>query len=118
MANANDVDLRRGDLGWRVIDARSAERFRGDVEPIDPVAGCIEGAVNLPWADCVDGGFLRPRSELEALVEGVLGDVPADRVITHCGSGVTACHTLFVLELLGRGQGSLYVGSWSEWCRR
>jgi thiosulfate/3-mercaptopyruvate sulfurtransferase len=94
-----------------LLDARAAERFRGEVEPVDPVAGHIPGAVNLP-ADLNhgDGRFRSPAelAEVYALTEGV-GDVAA-----YCGSGVTATHDLFALHLLGRAA-ALYPASWSGW---
>lgn len=94
-----------------LLDARDPERFRGEVEPVDPVAGHVPGAVNRPATDNVRDGRFRPRSELAAtysLTEG------AGEVAVYCGSGVTATHDLFVLHELGR-QAALYPGSWSEW---
>ena len=112
VVDADVVERRRLDPSWRVIDARAAERFRGEVEPIDPVAGHIPGAHNLPWLD-----HLEPARFLDRF-QAIRGDVPMERVIVHCGSGVTACHSLLQLDRLGLGQPSLYVGSWSEWCRQ
>ncbi len=110
--DVDEVDRRRDDPAWRVLDARSADRFRGEVEPIDPVAGHIPGARNLPWQETTDPEVFRAR------YDAVVGDVPAERVIVHCGSGVTACHTLLQLDRLGRPPAALYVGSWGEWCRQ
>jgi thiosulfate/3-mercaptopyruvate sulfurtransferase len=104
------------DPGWRLVDARSPERFRGDVEPLDPVAGHVPGAVNAYYQDNVgpDGAFL-PVDELRARWTRTLdGRAPA-RCVCYCGSGVTACHNLLALEHAGLGGASLYVGSWSEW---
>jgi thiosulfate/3-mercaptopyruvate sulfurtransferase len=101
-----------------VLDARSGERFRGEAEPIDPVAGHIPGARNSPFADNLhaDGTFKTP-DELRAMLGGVLDGVsPADTIV-QCGSGVTACHTLLAMERAGLLGAKLYVGSWSEWCR-
>ena len=100
-----------------VLDARAAERFRGDTEPLDPVAGHIPGALNRNFKDNLqpDGRFKSPaalRAELEPLVAG---RAPAD-VVQQCGSGVTACHNLLALEAAGLGTSVLYPGSWSEWC--
>lgn len=98
-----------------VLDARAAERFRGETEPLDPVAGHIPGAVSNPWARLVDGrGRFLPEDELRARFaeRGVVGDV---RAIAHCGSGITACHTLLALRLAGLEDGVLYEGSWSDW---
>jgi thiosulfate/3-mercaptopyruvate sulfurtransferase len=108
-----DVDRLRHDPSWRVLDVRSRERFRGETEPIDPVAGHIPGAVNLPYTDNVG----KSPAELRAMYEQLLGGVPPERLIVHCGSGVTACHTLLALDQAGLHGASLYVGSWGEWCR-
>ena len=101
----------------RVLDARAPERFRGDVEPLDPVAGHIPGARNRPFKDNLgaDGRFL-PAAELRAAFEALLGGAPADAVVHQCGSGVTACHNLLAMEVAGLPGTALYPGSWSEWC--
>lgn len=106
------------DPSWKLVDARSAARWRGEVEPIDPVPGRIQGSVNLPWEITVEDGRMRPLPEVRGLLEATVGQVPIDRTVVHCGSGVTACHTLLCLEATGMGQAALYVGSYSEWCRR
>lgn len=112
IATAEDVERRRLDPAWRVLDARSAARFRGEGETLDPPGGRIPGAINLPWAEAIDLREARER------LAAALGDVPAARVIATCGSGVTACHTLLQMDRLGLGIGALYVGSYSEWCRQ
>ena len=111
------VDALRGDPQWRVLDVRSRERYRGETEPIDPVAGHIPGAINLPFADNLRNGRFKPSDELRALYQTLLNGIPPERLIVHCGSGVTACHTLLALEHAGLKGAALYVGSWSEWCR-
>ncbi len=111
------VDEARRDPAWIVLDVRSRERFAGETEPIDPVAGHIPGAVNLPFAENLRDGRFKTRRELRDLYEGLLGGVPPGHLIVHCGSGVTACHTLLALEHAGLSGSALYVGSWSEWCR-
>lgn len=117
-ADIGAVAERVRDDGWKVLDVRSAERWRGEVEPLDPVAGRIPGALNLPWAENLGpDGRLRPRSELRGMYERLLSGTPPERLVVHCGSGVTACHTLLALEVAGLTGASLYVGSWSEWCR-
>lgn len=105
-------------LGRVVVDVRAPARYRGEEEPIDPAAGHVPGAVNAPFEESLDarGRFL-PAAELASRLDARLGDVEADRLILSCGSGVTACHTLLVLDALGRPGAALYVGSWSEWCR-
>lgn len=111
------VDALRNDAGWKVLDVRSRERFRGETEPIDPVAGHIPGAVNLPFAENLEQGRFKSPRELRAMYQELLGETPADRLVVHCGSGVTACHTLLTLEAAGLDGAALYVGSWGEWCR-
>lgn len=111
------VDALRNDARWKVLDVRSAERFRGETEPIDPIAGHIPGAVNLPFASNLEEGRFKSPPELRAMYDELLGDMPVDRLVVHCGSGVTACHTLLALEAAGLEGAALYVGSWGEWCR-
>ena len=102
----------------RVLDARAPERYRGDIEPIDRVAGHIPGALNHPSSSVVaaDGTFL-PAAELRARFAAQLGGVPPGQVIAYCGSGVSACHVLLAMERAGLPGGRLYPGSWSEWSR-
>ena len=100
----------------RILDARGPERYRGEVEPIDAVAGHVPGARNHPFGLSLDaqGGFLDPgalRATLAASLEGMT----AERVIAMCGSGVSACHLLLALEHAGHHGARLYPGSWSEW---
>jgi thiosulfate/3-mercaptopyruvate sulfurtransferase len=98
-------------FGGTVIDARAADRFRGDHEPIDSRAGHIPGAINIfHGGNLGDGGLHRPIAELAERFAGV-GEAP----IVYCGSGVTACHDLLALSLVGVNQARLYPGSWSEW---
>jgi thiosulfate/3-mercaptopyruvate sulfurtransferase len=88
------------------------------MEPIDPVAGHIPGAVNLPTEGnlTADGRFL-PRTELRARLAAALGERPPTTVVHSCGSGVTACHNLLAMEAAGLRGSQLYAGSWSEWIR-
>jgi len=101
---------------WRLIDARAGERFRGEVEPLDPVAGHIPGAVNRFFKDNLgaDGRF-RPAAELRAAFAALAGP-PATAAVHMCGSGVTACQSLLAMAHAGLGITALYPGSWSEWC--
>ncbi len=109
----------RGNASQLIVDVRSTERFRGDREPIDPLAGHLPGASNLPFAENLEAdGRFKSGAALRTQYERFLGDVTPDRVIVHCGSGVTACHTLLALERAGLPGAALYVGSFSEWCRR
>jgi len=115
--NLATVDAIRADRGRVVLDTRSAPRFRGEAEPIDPIAGHIPGAVNLPFAENLEGGLFKSPEVLRAMYEELLDGRATDRLVVHCGSGVTACHTLLALEAAGLDGASLYVGSWGEWCR-
>lgn len=97
-----------------VVDARAPERYRGEVEPIDPRAGHIPGAINIPFAgNLVDGRFRSPEELCERFAEHGITD--ATEVVVYCGSGVTACHDLIALEYAGLGRAQLYPGSWSQW---
>ncbi|GIX25584.1 MAG: sulfurtransferase [Caldimonas sp.] len=100
-----------------LIDARAPERYRGDVEPLDPVAGHIPGAINRFYKDNLGAdGCFRPAEELRAEFLTLLGDAPVQAVVHQCGSGVTACHNLLAMEAAGLHGSALYPGSWSEWC--
>ena len=100
-----------------LLDARTPERFRGEVEPVDPVAGHIPGAVNRPLQRNLrpDGRFKPAEVLREEYLALLAGRTPA-AVIHHCGSGVTACHNLLAMEMAGLAGSLLYPGSWSEWC--
>jgi thiosulfate/3-mercaptopyruvate sulfurtransferase len=101
-----------------LIDARGADRFAGENETIDPVAGHVPGAVNRPFGKNIDGrGRFLSADELRRQWTQLLGTRPSSEVVAMCGSGVTACHNLFALELAGMPGGKLYAGSWSEWIR-
>lgn len=113
----DQVDDARQDVHYRVVDVRSPRRYRGEIEPFDPIAGHIPGAINLPYERALGPDErLRPQDELRALF-APLESVPADRVVVHCGSGVTACHTLLAMDAADLELPALYIGSWSEWCR-
>lgn len=101
-----------------VIDVRDSYRFKGESEPIDLVAGHIPGAINIPFSENLDenGNFLKPEVLKEKYLK-LLENKPK-KLIIHCGSGVTACHTILALTYAGFEIPNLYVGSWSEWSRR
>jgi thiosulfate/3-mercaptopyruvate sulfurtransferase len=101
-----------------IIDVRETARYKGHVEPLDLIAGHIPNAVNVPFSTNLDenGLFLSP-SLLKEKYETVFQDIPVENRIVHCGSGVTACHTLLAIASAGLEIPNLYVGSWSEWSR-
>ena len=100
----------------RLIDARSNDRFHGQNETIDPVAGHIPEALNYFFKDNLDAqGFFKRPEALRANFSSLLGDTPAANVVHQCGSGVSACHNLLAMEIAGMPGSRLYPGSWSEW---
>jgi thiosulfate/3-mercaptopyruvate sulfurtransferase len=115
IASDEEVASRLGDApGW-LLDARAPERFRGEVEPLDRVAGHIPGARNRPFvANLRDGTYLPP-SDLRAAFQPLLGDNDPSRVLLNCGSGVTACANLLAMEHAGLHGARIYAGSWSGW---
>lgn len=101
---------------FTVLDARAAERYRGDVEPMDPVAGHIPDALNRSHLNNLgEQGRFKPADQLRQEFQGLLGAISAEMVVHQCGSGITACHNLFAMELAGLSGSSIYPGSWSEW---
>ncbi|MFZ9889683.1 MAG: sulfurtransferase [Myxococcota bacterium] len=113
-----DIDSleRRITQGCILLDVRTEERYRGVREPIDPVAGHIPGARNLPTMGLLkpSGHFLSPQGLRQQF--SAVGIGPSDEVVVYCGSGVTACHTWLALQHSGHRKVRLYPGSWSEWC--
>ncbi len=111
-----DVASIRQDPASRLVDARSADRFQGLNEIIDPVPGHIPGAVSAPYAENLDetGLFLSPE-ELRTRFEGVLAGILPAKTAFYCGSGVSAAHNLLAMAYAGLGDSRLYIGSWSEW---
>ncbi|MGV8940286.1 MAG: sulfurtransferase [Lysobacter sp.] len=101
--------------GGMLIDARAPERFRGDVEPIDKLAGHVPGAVNRPYSANLRDGHFKPAAELVAEFTTLLGDRTPQDVVVMCGSGVTACHHLLAMEHAGIPGAKLFTGSWSGW---
>ena len=103
---------------YLVLDVRDSARYRGETEPIDLVAGHIPGAVNVPLTGNLDeNGFFHSPELLRKKYEEVIGNRPMENVIVHCGSGVTACHSILAMVSAGFEIANLYVGSWSEWSR-
>lgn len=114
--DAAEVGRRIGDASCALIDARAAERYRGEVEPLDPVAGHIPGARNRFYKTNLRADLtFRPAEELRREFTELLGGVAPAAVTHQCGSGITACANLFAMEYAGLGGSRLYPGSWSEW---
>jgi thiosulfate/3-mercaptopyruvate sulfurtransferase len=113
---AGDVQRRIGEPASLLVDARAPERFRGEIEPIDPVAGHVPGAVNRFFkANLRDDLTFRPATELRREFEGLLAGRDPANAGHQCGSGITACVNLFAMEYAGLAGSKLYAGSWSEW---
>ena len=111
------IAARLGVGGQTVIDARAAARFRGETEPLDPVAGHIPGALNRPFANNFQSnGHFKPAAQLRVEFEALLGSRDPARVVHHCGSGITAVPNLIAMRLAGLYGSKLFAGSWSEWC--
>ena len=100
-----------------LFDARSESRFRGEQEPIDPVAGHVPGALSMPLTDNLKNGHFLSAELLRQRFEPHLSGRTSDQVVHMCGSGVTACHNLLAMEIAGLNGSLLYPGSWSEWIR-
>lgn len=116
IADLAEVDVASNNEDFLIIDVREAARYNGEVEPLDKIAGHIPNAKNIPFAENLDAeGFFLSPEKLREKYEKELKDFPKENVIVHCGSGVTACHTLLALDHAGFEIPKLYVGSWSEW---
>jgi len=118
VADIEEVEKARNNSQNIVIDVRDKNRFDGLTEPLDLIAGHIPGAINVPFSENLneDGFYKSPEVLAEKYTE-ILGDIKPENVIVHCGSGVTACHTLLAMDYAGIEIPKLYVGSWSEWSR-
>ena len=117
LVTTKDVQRGLGTPGQLLVDARGAPRYRGEVEPLDPVAGHIPGALNRPFSQNIDAdGRFKPAAQLKAEFDQLLGGRDPATVVHHCGSGVSAVPNVLAMELAGFGPTALYAGSWSEWC--
>ena len=115
--NTADLSAQVGHPTLTLIDARGAARYRGEMEPIDPVAGHIPGALNRPFTENLNAeGFFKSPEVLRAEFEKVLAGRNPATVVHHCGSGVSAVPNILAMEIAGLGVTKLYPGSWSEWC--
>ena len=119
--NADEILVQLPIATFTLVDARAPERYRGEVEPLDPVAGHIPTALNQFMMNNInEHGYFKPAQTLREQWFDLLGDTPMDTVVNYCGSGVTACHNLLSMHIAGldvspTGAG-IYTGSWSEWC--
>jgi thiosulfate/3-mercaptopyruvate sulfurtransferase len=117
LADTTTVAQHLNDGAQTLIDARGAPRYRGEVEPLDPVAGHIPGALNRPFNTNLNAdGFFKSADELRAEFAALLGNAKPNSVVHHCGSGVSAVPNVLAMEVAGLGRTALYAGSWSEWC--
>jgi thiosulfate/3-mercaptopyruvate sulfurtransferase len=111
-----EVESKMSDAKYKLFDSRTADRYRGENETIDPIGGHIPGAISAPYPDNLDpDGPFRSDEELRARFSALLGDTPAERTAFYCGSGVTAAQNILTLKHVGLGDAKLYAGSWSEW---
>ena len=117
LVTTETVERNLGRPGQTLVDARATPRFKGEVEPLDPVAGHIPGALNRPFGLNIgtDGKF-KPAAQLKAEFEALLAGRDPASVVHHCGSGVSAVPNILAMEIAGLGGSGLYAGSWSEWC--
>ena len=117
LLQAGQVHQSLGRPTQTIVDARANPRFKGEVEPLDPVAGHIPGALNRPFSLNLDAdGKFKPAAQLRAEFEALLGTRSAATVVHHCGSGVTAVPNILAMQIAGLGPTALFAGSWSEWC--
>lgn len=118
IATIDEVEKASQDKNYIILDVRDSERYRGEKEAIDLIAGHIPSAINIPFTENLNdkGLFLYPK-ELNQKYLNAFDGIPPENIIVHCGSGVTACHTLLAIASAGMDIPKLYVGSWSEWSR-
>ncbi|MEC5157592.1 sulfurtransferase [Chryseobacterium sp. MP_3.2] len=118
LVDINFIAEHAGNPDFVVIDVREKDRYEGKSEPIDEIAGHVPGAINIPFKENLneDGTFKDPKILHQKYAE-VLKNIPSEKIAIHCGSGVTACHTLLALDYAGFKIPNLYIGSWSEWSR-
>jgi thiosulfate/3-mercaptopyruvate sulfurtransferase len=114
--STQEVEQIHKDPRYRLLDARSADRFRGENETIDPIAGHIPGAISAPYAGNLNpAGTFQSNGNLATRYKRLIGDTPVNHVVCYCGSGVTAVHDILAMLKAGLGEARLYAGSYSEW---
>lgn len=118
IAEISELEKNSENKNYIIIDVRENDRYRGESEPFDSIAGHIPGSINIPFSTNLnkEGMFLSP-SELKIKYQDIFKDKNSENIIVHCGSGVTACHSLLAIDYAGLTIPKLYVGSWSEWSR-
>jgi len=118
LANIDEVEKASNSQDYLIIDVRESARYNGEYEPIDLISGHIPNAINIPFSTNLDenGLFLSPEI-LREKYKNIIDNKKSNEIIVHCGSGVTACHTLLAMAYAGFEIPKLYVGSWSEWSR-
>jgi thiosulfate/3-mercaptopyruvate sulfurtransferase len=116
LISTDEVARIASDPAYALLDSRAADRFRGENETIDPVAGHIPGAISAPFSPNINAtGTLKSAAELSARFAGLAADIPAERTVFYCGSGVSVAQNILAHAHIGRGMPRLYAGSWSEW---
>jgi thiosulfate/3-mercaptopyruvate sulfurtransferase len=116
LVTAEDILRNFGDPGYQVVDSRASDRYRGEIEPIDPVAGRIPGAINYFWGENLNSdGHFRAKDVLRGRFATLFESVPANYVTFYCGSGVSSAHNVLAVAHSGMGLAKLYIGSWSHW---
>jgi len=114
--SANYVSAIVNNKKYKIVDSRAAIRYRGEEEPLDPIAGHIPSAISAPFAENIgEDEKLLSKEKLRERFAEILNDTPIEQTIFYCGSGVTACHNLLAMHHAGMGDAKLYVGSWSDW---
>lgn len=118
LATIEEVQKAQKDTQKIIIDVRDKNRFDGLTEPLDLIAGHIPGAINIPFSENLEqDGFYKSAESLAAKYSQIIGTTTPENIIIHCGSGVTACHSILAIDYAGLPIPKLYVGSWSEWSR-
>lgn len=116
LVNIHSIDSMRNNPVYRVIDARTSDRYHGQNETIDAVAGHIPGAMNAPYVDnLTEDKRMKPPDELRKIYMPILGNIPPENIAFYCGSGVTSIHNALAVMHAGLGEPRIYPGSWSEW---